>query len=402
MPRRAPQEEVPEELPPLDGDLEREDEEHENAGDAEDLDPLPTDDGNPFDDSTGEGDPVGDEWLERTDERNEPGALAADAEPDDALDVGEDVSTGLDESGHDADGWLEPGAADTLGAPDEDLDLVEGDPLGADAGEEGPMDADEGLREEDLPSLDADDGGEGDDAHFFDSLSEDAPVPWSTERWDPTPVVSHLDVGRIDAVAPAPLGAMCLGDKLLRVELDGAVVPLSAAGLPDAGDGEGRTIANVDGAIFVSTGNSVYRSADGGESFDPTDEALPHAPQGLHGEAARCLAAAQRVLSLSRGFELACATYAASLSPPAILALVRALAYGRLYVVQIRNAPIHDDHEASDANAAVVAEIAEPEPDADADSVGSDKLCAVWDAQRGLLWIGGPFGVLALQPSGHR
>ncbi len=375
MPRPAPTstDELPEELPPLDGG---EDAEQEGLGDdaAIELDPLPEDDANGLDDATGENDPVGSEWLD-------PVAVDAgtdDAEPVDSLDVGEEATVFGNE------GWLEAGAADAQEAPDEDPDMVEVDPMGADAGEEGPLDADEAIREEDLPALDADDGGEGDDAHFFDSLSADEPpLPWSSERWQPTPVVSHTDIGRIVAVAPAPLGAICLGDRLLRAEVDGAVVPLPAVGLPPFA---GRALATGPGkgkssALFVLTDEGIYRSDDGGESFAVTDEAPGD-------DAARSLAAAAGALTLPRGFELA----AASHDGPEILAIVRAIAVGRLYVVRIAR-PRPGASPTAPAVAEVVAELAEPDSEGD-----SDRLTASWDAEHGLLWLGGSFGLLALQP----
>ena len=47
-------------------------------------------------------------------------------------------------------------------------------------------------------------------------------------------------------------------------------------------------------------------------------------------------------------------------------------------------------------------EVAEPEMREEADdslSGQSDRLAAAWDPERGLMWVGGPFGVLVLSPS---
>lgn len=369
--------ELVEELPPLPLDGDGDDGAEDDETFAEELDSLP-DDGDLMDDATGEGDPVSAEWLEGLPAAVPMAAGKAtmsaleDAESEDGLDVGDetfDVGEG---------GWLEPGATDMPDVPDEDPELDEGAPMGADAGEEGPLEEGEALDENALPELDADDGGEGEDAHFFDALAaEEAPLPWSAHRWDPIPVVSHFDVGHVISVAPASRGAVCLGKRLFRAELDGAVVNLEAAGLPD----HARAIASAGDALFATTDRGVYRSDDGGASFAATDKA----PGDLD---AATLARVDRALALPRGFELA----AAAERDDSALAVVRALSQGRLYVVEV--------FQRAGASPAIVAELAEPELE-ETDMTGgptADRLTASWDAARSLFWIGGPFGVIALQP----
>lgn len=381
MPGATPEDELDEELPPLDDEGDGLDETDDGApSDLDDeLDVLPEGDGNLLDDSTGEGDPLTAEYLDVL--STEPSG-SDDAEPNDVLDVGDDIPD-LGELGG---GWLEAGATDLPEVPEEDPELEEGESMSADGGEEGPLEEGEGVNEEDLPSLDADDGGEGEDAHFFDALtSDEPPLPWSTQRWDPTPVVQHLDVGAVVGLAPASRGAVCMGEqRLFRVELDGVVVPLAAEGLPEGPRLRSadlpRTIFSDKGAIFVVGNQGVYRSDDGGASFAATDVS-PDLEESA-------LTRAERTLALPRGFVLAAADTRER--DGATLVVVRALSQGRLFVIEI--AP------SASPPAAIVAELSEPEVE-DTDTVGPafDGLCAAWDEARGLFWIGGPFGVLALQ-----
>jgi hypothetical protein len=367
-----------EELPPLDG-VDGLDEGEEDAdGFGDDLDVLPDGGTDLLDDATGEGDPVTAEWLEGLPAPAQAAASALDdAEADDTLDVGDeafDVGEG---------DWLEAGATDMPDVPDEDPELEEGEPIGADAGEEGPLEEGEGLDEGDLPSLDADDGGEGEDEHFFDALSsEEAPLPWSAHRWDPTPVIANFDVGRVVSLVTTAGGAVALGERLFRVARDGGIVKLAADGLPH----QPRAIAASAGALFAMTDRGVYRSDDGGESFAATDQAPDDAGAGEHARVVRALA-------LPRGFELAAIADRAGHDGPTV-AIVRALSQGRLYVVEVGEGP-------SPRASAIVAELAEPELEETDMSQGAplDRLAAAWDGSGALLWIGGPFGVLALQPS---
>lgn len=369
----GPTDELPEELPPLDG--EDDEEAGDSAGTADDLDDLPAGDHDPFDDSTGEADPVGAEWLDPLGGDGEEG----DAEPDKDLEVGEEAVQLFASE----EGWIEPGATDLPDTPDEDPDLVEAESMEGDAGEEGPLDADEAVREEDLPALDADDGGEGEDAHFFDSLAaEDTLFPWAADRWEPTPVVTHTHLGHVHSVVPAPRGAVALTTRLVRIEVDGAVAPLSASGLPSFGPPEGCALASHAGALFFLTEAGVYRSDDGGETFAITDEAPGD-------EAALSMAAVRGALTLPRGFELAAATHDGA----DLLAVVRALAFGRLYVIRVAEPAKRASPRPAPA-AEIVAEMAEPEFEGD----GEGDLTAAWDRERGLLWLGGPFGLLAFQP----
>lgn len=339
---------------------------------ADELDPLPDDAGEGLDDATGEDDPVGDEWLDPL--AGEASTEGADA--DDALDVGDAGALGELDGG----GWLEAGATDLPETPEEDPELEEGAATAGDAGEEGPLEEGEALREEDLPSLDADDGGEEDDAHFFDALADETPLPWSRDRWDPRPVASHLDLGPVRALAPIARGALALvKDRWVRIELDGAVIPVAAGGLPDAS--HVMSVASEGAATFVTTDRGSYRSDDGGESFAPSDAGPAESHRMVR-------AAAEASLHLPRGFEVV----GAASNTASSWAVVHAHAQGRLYVV---------DLEAK----TILAEVLEPDAEDGAlpsvvDVTDLPRWAVTWDETRGLLWIGGPIGVVALEPRG--
>lgn len=386
---KKPDDELLDELPVLDGD---DDESDSGLGgdDAEDFDVLPGDAGDdPFDDATGEAEPIaadGSEWLDPVAAHGPAGTSTAADDESEGLDIGDADVADLTDLGK--GGWLEAGATDTPEVPDEDPEFSEGESFlaAADAGEEGPMEEGEGLREEDLPSLDADDGGEGEDAHFYDSIAaEDAPLAWSPEPWDPTPVVAHFDIGHVASLSPASRGAVCLGDRLVRVEIDGAVVTLAANGLPESTE----SVSAEGDVIVVTTAAGVYRSDDGGATFAPTDRA-PREP--THDES-ELVASFESALALPRGFAIAAATEHDGIG----LAVIRGVAQGRIYIAERRAGEF-----------LLVADLAEPDSD-DVDVAASfdrpdrseslsDRWVAAWDRARGLLWVGGSFGVFALQP----
>lgn len=140
----------------------------------ESLDSVLEDEGDALDDSTGEDAPMeglaGDEME---------GGWLVDAESDSALDVGTfDLVVSSEESLR--GGSHEDDEADAHGVLE---DLVSADEsLVADGGEEGPLDDDEELRDEDLPALDADDDGEGSDLDLYDRAG--TPVDEDDLRWD--------------------------------------------------------------------------------------------------------------------------------------------------------------------------------------------------------------------------
>lgn len=195
----------------------------------------------PLDDE-GEGDPtqVGEEALEvSTDEDSLDDADAAASLGDDGLDVDEerdaqlspDDASGLDDP-HAADDDLDGSFGDSglsadleePGIGDEAFDLD--DPSNDDAsdrGEEGPTEADEELRAEDLPELDADDDGEVAELALYEpgafvSVPRGLGFPWADRGWE----VARLSHGAFTLVAGAPGTAVALASKtLVEVRFDG-------------------------------------------------------------------------------------------------------------------------------------------------------------------------------------
>lgn len=154
-------------LPALDGEG---DTDHEPAHDALDV---ADDDGDAFDDSTGEDTPFDAISVEGAEE-----GWLLDAENANSLDLGPfDV---LIQPEGKVLGDDEPEAQGGL------LDLIPDEVMFvADAGEEGPLADDDELREEDLPALDADEDGEVSDEELFDRniLASDDDLRWDDRAW---------------------------------------------------------------------------------------------------------------------------------------------------------------------------------------------------------------------------
>jgi hypothetical protein len=257
-----------EDLPPLDG----EGDEADSDSPAPDLDDdeLLEADADPFDDSTGEGDPVPELEGAAGGAEAEAGWLE-DADDAETLDVGAADILGVEEENGAGKSLLADN--DALGVGDEDFDLGDDRPHAAqDAGEEGPEADDEALREEDLPSLDADDAGEGDDESFFDELSveepdhaaEKGPAKAGEGRpWDA--VGAWPRVGAVHCLACATKGILAAQRGIVGVDLEGAVTALAGHGL-GGGDVTGLCF---DGEILVAATErgGVLVSRDGGASF---------------------------------------------------------------------------------------------------------------------------------------
>jgi len=171
--KTPPPEDDLDELPPLDG----EDGEPADAqpGD-EDID-EDIDGGDPFDDATGEDEAVDAKELDTG--NVEGGWLDESAEADD-LELGGVDLVAFEGEPLGASDFEEPGIGN------EDFGLGAGEGLGLDGGEEGPLDDDEDMRDEDLPPLDADEEGEMDEADLVEpSFGEslDATLPWAARAW---------------------------------------------------------------------------------------------------------------------------------------------------------------------------------------------------------------------------
>lgn len=161
----------PLDLPPVDGEGDRDDDPADLDADDE-LETL-DDDGDAMDDRTGESAPF--EELEGEEES----LLLLDTDEAKTLDVG-----GLDLAFGDEDEAVLDGEDGDGRAVDEDLSLEE-PPVLADGGEEGPIAEDEELREEDLPALDADEHGDVDEDALFDrtSIEPSEDLLWEDRAW---------------------------------------------------------------------------------------------------------------------------------------------------------------------------------------------------------------------------
>src|SRR5271154_3227585 len=127
--------------------------------------------------------------------------LAQDVSPEEAeIQISEVGGSWLNEEADSSD--LDLGAGETIGELGTDSFLADDDPSGGfdedtdlgddspgtnlDGGEEGPLAADDELRDEDLPALDSDDEGEGADAGFVDpsfAPIDALAVAWATCPW---------------------------------------------------------------------------------------------------------------------------------------------------------------------------------------------------------------------------
>ena len=149
--------------------------------------------------------------------------------------------------------------ADAPPSPDDDFAAGErADNLDL-AAEDGPVDADEELRDEDLPALDADEHDtEGDDAALLDErlargeTSGPLGVPWSTKPW--VRVGAPVGLRCATALACVPRGVLVAwqaesqGAPLLRVDLEGSKQGVRGEGL---GAGPVRALA-AEGAIVAA------------------------------------------------------------------------------------------------------------------------------------------------------
>jgi hypothetical protein len=256
-----------EELPPLDGDTEE-----TSDGDLEvdELDEAPAD---PLDDATAEDAPVDANELD-LDESEASWLNEADDAAD--LDIGESgpLDLGKDEGGTEGD--------DDAGGTPEDYGFDDAAPqANLDGGDEGPLDPDEELREGDLPSLDADEEGEGEDATFWEGrLPTEEPLgfAWAGKPW--TRVGAPLGLVQARAIACVSRGALVAAQteagrrEIVRVDLEGAVESIDAAGIDVARvncfSAAGGDIAVVldGGEVFIGNGaGTVFRAVAGGIAF---------------------------------------------------------------------------------------------------------------------------------------
>jgi hypothetical protein len=280
------------ELPPIDGDAGDDPEvaDVEDLGDSEANDAGAT---SPLDDSTGEDDPLdaaalaGLEGVER-DEAD--GGWLEEAVDSPELDLG---GAALIDAGREDDesNALDDGEEPVI-APDEDFGIGEGaERVGVDRAEEGPVNADEELRDEDLPALDADDvpdeeGRAEDDGLLDERVIGEEPLglPWAADPWSlvgPPLGLSNLGLpGGITAMACAARGALVAGragsatQELIRVDLEGGRQGLPAVGL--RGGRVAALAAEGDAVAAVVEGGRLLLSQDGGGRFEAVA-----APEGV-------------------------------------------------------------------------------------------------------------------------
>jgi hypothetical protein len=257
------------ELPPLDGD----------ARDPPDAEPDYADllekneEEATLDDATAEDDPLDATVLDVDEGEGEGGWLAESGEAQD-LDLGNFTLADFGDE-------LSPNDdAEEAAVGDEDFGLRDAPEHGGlDAGDEGPLDADEELREADLPALDADEAGELDDAALIDAtFGSDEPLglPWAADPWlrvgAPIPLVGAT------AVACAARGALVAGRsdtgsaELLRVDLEGTCERQTAEGL-DAAD---VRVLSVEGHLVaaIAQGGRLLVSFDSGGHFASVAEPI--------------------------------------------------------------------------------------------------------------------------------
>jgi len=386
----APADDDLDELPPMDGA-----DEGEPEAEPEEIDAL-EDAGDPLDDSTGEGDPVD---ASEIDAHGGESGWLDDAEDADALDLGASELASFEEAGaHDPKlDFEEPGVEG------EDFGLG-GDEAAAelDAGDEGPIAADEDLKEADLPQLDADEEGEVDDAELIEAgFAEDA-IPRAAEAWKT--VGAPLDVGPVLAIACAGRGVVVATERgLVRVDLEGACEPLGGEGI---GAPIAKLAAERDLIAAVTAAGELVVSRDGGRTFRSSWRERASLATGGACDVAFAEGAlwtrtrGGAVLRSTDGgvaWEIASDVPAPFASPPTVAGADAVAALDARTVVAAMY------REAEDTTALVRIDgtsrtvVAEVSGDAEADG---RVVALVVDDAHGVVWAGGAFGLLAFEP-GH-
>jgi hypothetical protein len=263
--------EVLEDLPPLDG---------ESEDTQEVSEPLELPRSDPDESVDDAADPRGTQTdadeLEDLDSEESWLNEAADAQD---LDIG-DSEVGDPKDGPSLGGDDEP-AVGTDDAVEEQLGSGDSE---LDAGDEGPLDPDEELQEQDLPALDADEHGQPEDGPFVeDGFGADHPVgvPWATDPWGR--VGAPLALSAVAAFACTRRGALVVcrsAKQLIQVDLEGDERQLAASGW-DGGDVEALACDSAAGderfatVSMVLKGGRLLISPDGGGHFASDPHGLP-------------------------------------------------------------------------------------------------------------------------------
>ncbi|MGO9833931.1 MAG: hypothetical protein ACLP1X_06930 [Polyangiaceae bacterium] len=265
----VPDEDELDELPPLDGDPG--DSGEAAPGDDADEIPGPAASDGDLDDATGEDDPAD---VSEMDLAEGEGAWVGEAQDAADLDLGEDDTLEIRDEGTSFVEAEEPG----ITGSDFGLDDVS-EVAGLDSGEEGPLDADEELRDEDLPSLDADDeGGEIDPGLGDDHFAVDRPLGLSWAAQPLARVGAPVALASASAVACVARGALIAGRteagslQLLRVDLEGESRAAPGRGLHGA---EVTALAVEEETVAAVLGDGrLLVSRDAGATFQPHAEGL--------------------------------------------------------------------------------------------------------------------------------
>jgi hypothetical protein len=242
-------------LPPLDGDGDDDD-----APEADLLD-LDAESSDPLDDSTSEDDPVDPDDIDGEEGGKTWIGEAADA-PD--LELGDTGLVMFDDSL----GGLEDAADPTVSADDVGFGET-GEKATLDSGDEGPLDPDEQLRDEDLPAFDADEEGEPDEAGFWDPkvvADEQLGVAWASQPWPR--VGAPLALVRATALACVTRGVLVAARSdgaaaeavLVQADLEGSVEILDTVGL--RGDVEAIAVDGPRIAVAADGGRLSLASRD--------------------------------------------------------------------------------------------------------------------------------------------
>ena len=112
-------------------------------------------------------------------------------------------------------------------------------------------------------------------------MDDDAPLPWAPRAWERAGRAP--DIGAVASVACTARAVYALasssddGDadaRLVRVDLEGGVVALGAAGLPRLAGGRLRIapggLDRLD-ELWVDAREGVFRSSDAGATFEPME-----------------------------------------------------------------------------------------------------------------------------------
>ena len=281
------------ELPPLDD---------EGEGDPHPFaeeEPEPEEDGDPLDDASAS---LGDDGLE-VDDVDSSSSLDDDAGLDDAS-VGDlDPLHGHDGLARDLE---EPGIGD------EAFDIDDGvvHESVTDKGEEGPSEADEELRAEDLPELDADDDGEVAEGSLYEptpfvSVPRGLGFSWADRAWESTRIAdgsfgflagTHERAVALAIARPASeLSDAVEVDRIveLRFGRDGtkdSMVVREVAPVPGP-RGTSLAVSWTDGTVvlggaearFLAPGDRTWSAGDAGSSAEPAPVRVVGTTSGVFG-----------------------------------------------------------------------------------------------------------------------